>query len=57
MPQKDGTGPQGKGPKTGRGMGNCAPKDVSKNASSDTQKNAQPARATRRCGRRGNNNS
>jgi hypothetical protein len=23
MPQKDGTGPQGKGPKTGRGMGKC----------------------------------
>lgn len=25
MPNKDGTGPQGLGPKTGRGMGNCAP--------------------------------
>lgn len=25
MAQKDGTGPQGKGPRTGRGMGNCAP--------------------------------
>jgi len=24
MPRKDGTGPQGKGPKTGRGAGNCA---------------------------------
>lgn len=24
MPNKDGTGPQGKGPRTGRGMGNCA---------------------------------
>jgi len=23
MPRFDGTGPQGKGPKTGRGMGNC----------------------------------
>ena len=23
MPNKDGTGPQGKGPKTGRQMGNC----------------------------------
>ena len=23
MPQKDGTGPEGKGPRTGRGMGNC----------------------------------
>ncbi len=23
MPNNDGTGPQGKGPRTGRGMGNC----------------------------------
>ncbi len=23
MPKLDGTGPQGKGPRTGRGMGNC----------------------------------
>ncbi len=23
MPNKDGTGPQGQGPKTGRGMGSC----------------------------------
>lgn len=23
MPNRDGTGPEGKGPKTGRGMGNC----------------------------------
>ncbi|NDK08800.1 hypothetical protein EOM39_06190 [Candidatus Gracilibacteria bacterium] len=23
MPNKDGTGPNGKGPKTGRGMGKC----------------------------------
>ncbi len=27
MPNKDKTGPTGKGPRTGRGMGNCA-KDV-----------------------------
>ena len=25
MPARDGTGPMGKGSKTGRGMGNCAP--------------------------------
>ncbi|HAF96362.1 MAG TPA: hypothetical protein DER10_08650 [Elusimicrobia bacterium] len=24
MPRKDGTGPNGKGPKTGRGRGSCA---------------------------------
>ncbi len=23
MPNKDGTGPEGKGPRTGRGFGNC----------------------------------
>ncbi|HON28026.1 MAG: DUF5320 domain-containing protein [Mesotoga sp.] len=27
MPWRDGTGPSGQGPMTGRGMGNCAPKD------------------------------
>lgn len=26
MPKYDKTGPQGKGPKTGRGLGKCAPK-------------------------------
>ena len=25
MPNKDGTGPEGRGPRTGRGLGNCAP--------------------------------
>ena len=24
---KDGTGPEGRGPRTGRGLGNCKPKD------------------------------
>jgi hypothetical protein len=27
MPRKDRTGPQGKGPMTGRGRGKCKPKD------------------------------
>lgn len=27
MPQKDGTGPMGQGPLTGRQMGNCQPKN------------------------------
>ena len=26
MPKLDGTGPQGKGPRTGRGLGKCVPK-------------------------------
>jgi len=25
MPKRDGTGPSGKGPLTGRGIGNCSP--------------------------------
>jgi len=30
MPRGDGTGPRGKGPRTGRGLGNCSPKRISK---------------------------
>lgn len=30
MPNKDKTGPMGKGPGTGRGMGNCSPEDLKK---------------------------
>ena len=33
MPNKDGTGPQGKGPKTGRQKGNC--KQVKENSSEE----------------------
>jgi len=25
MPRRDGTGPRGRGPRTGRGLGNCPP--------------------------------
>jgi hypothetical protein len=28
MPQFDGTGPRGKGPRTGRGLGKCKPKKL-----------------------------
>lgn len=28
MPKLDGKGPQGKGPRTGRGLGNCEPKKI-----------------------------
>jgi hypothetical protein len=59
MPQRDGTGPQGKGPKTGRGVGDCAPKAVSKDDRNERlglQKNAQPARAARRRGGRRTDN-
>lgn len=30
MPQRDGTGPTGKGPRTGRSLGRCRGKDASK---------------------------
>ncbi len=30
MPNRDGTGPEGKGSRTGRGLGNCAPNDNDK---------------------------
>ncbi|MFC1728626.1 DUF134 domain-containing protein [Nanoarchaeota archaeon] len=30
MPNKDGTGPDGEGPRTGRGLGNCPPSDKEK---------------------------
>jgi len=32
MPNRDGTGPQGKGPQTGRGMGNCKGSNSGNNA-------------------------
>ncbi len=31
MPQLDGTGPQGQGPRTGRGLGNCPPQKKDEN--------------------------
>lgn len=37
MPNKDGTGPEGKGPKTGRGLGKCAP-------TGDTKEETMPGR-------------
>ncbi len=30
MPRRDGTGPSGKGPKTGRGLGNCSDNNSAK---------------------------
>ena len=37
MPRKDKTGPEGKGPKTGRGLGDCSPEDV-KDIEKETEK-------------------
>ena len=41
MPNKDGTGPEGKGPKTGRGLGNCSSKENDKENSSDDKVRGQ----------------
>ena len=35
MPNKDKTGPQGEGPKTGRGLGDCGNKNVERSVSGD----------------------
>lgn len=54
MSQKDGTGPRGKGPKMGRGMGNCVPGSVQRE---DAQKNIPMAQRPQRRGfggRKGN---
>jgi len=39
MPNRDGTGPEGKGPKTGRGMGNCGAEDKSTDRPRRTEAN------------------
>lgn len=35
MPAGDGTGPSGKGPRTGRGLGTCPPQSDSENSGTD----------------------
>jgi len=40
MPNRNGTGPQGKGPKTGRGVGNCSD-DVKTGQENETQEEVQ----------------
>lgn len=44
MPQRDKTGPQGKGPKTGRGMGNCTSQTDQKDQDSVGQNVQYPRR-------------
>lgn len=39
MPNQDGTGPKGKGSKTGRGKGNCGSKKTSSNPESTVKEN------------------
>lgn len=44
MPRRDGTGPEGNGARTGRGMGTC-------NGSKDSERPGLGRRGGRRCGR------
>ena len=37
MPYRDKTGPDGEGPKTGRGLGNCDEKDIEKETDAITK--------------------
>ncbi len=51
MPNKDKTGPKGKGPKTGRGLGQC---EGARTAECDNQNFAgRRCRRPRRCGGQG----
>ena len=49
MPNKDGTGPQGKGPKSGRQLGNCKGAEPQE---SFGRGNGRRCNRPRRCGRR-----
>lgn len=57
MPRGDGTGPEGKGPMTGRGLGNCNPKNDPTDTKSTSQKRGLGRRLGHRLGfgRRNNN--
>lgn len=51
MPRKDGTGPEGKGPKTGRGLGPCN-KDSKELPARPNGRGVGDGRRTRRRGNR-----
>ncbi len=56
MPNRDGTGPDGKGSKTGRGMGNCATlKDSNLTRPKDGRDRGQGQGRGRGLARRSNN--
>jgi len=44
MPNKNGTGPRGKGSRTGRGLGNCGPKKRNTKSSRPLRKNLRNRR-------------
>ena len=47
MPNKDGTGPEGKGPKTGRQMGNCKNAEPQENRGRGLGRDNRPRRCRR----------
>lgn len=49
MPNRDGTGPEGKGPRTGRGLGDCEPSENEGNANAES--NVPRGRGLGPCGR------
>jgi len=55
MPGLDSTGPEGKGPKTGRGLGNCGSKTKSSNSNKEEADNSTAGnmRRRQRMGRKG----
>lgn len=52
MPAKDGTGPRGEGPKTGRGFGNCQGATCSNNETISDQNKLNLHNGFGRCGQR-----
>jgi hypothetical protein len=48
MPRRDGTGPDGGGPKTGRGLGPCKPSKTKPGQRKVTRRGAGPGRPRRR---------
>ncbi|MFX1236773.1 MAG: DUF5320 domain-containing protein [Promethearchaeota archaeon] len=51
MPGRDGTGPEGKGSKTGRGLGNCSDEDYSKKSKPSDFELSESRNPTRVAGR------
>ena len=56
MPRLDGTGPEGKGPKTGRGMGNCRSDEQDIDNQEELPRGAMFGRGRGRRGGRGRGN-
>ena len=60
MPNKDKTGPQGKGPKTGRGAGNCVTLDENKEVKQEeiqSNEDCGQGRGLKPCGQSNNSDN